>query len=109
VVAVGVGERERAAERPVNGRRDDRRAGGGEGVVDVLRVSAGDARVDPLHARKMCAALQHASSGAGPVLFRLERGTGHGSRAVSRLIALQADCLAFLGGALGLMPPAEDR
>lgn len=70
----------------------------------LFTVSDGDTRVDPLHARKMCAALQHCSAGK-PVLFRLERGTGHGVRAVSVGIRLQADCLAFLGHHLGLPPP----
>jgi prolyl oligopeptidase len=64
----------------------------------------GDTRVDPLHARKMCAALQYASSGTGPVLLRLERGAGHGGRSVSREAALYADCLAFLGTHLRLVP-----
>jgi prolyl oligopeptidase len=64
----------------------------------------GDTRVDPLHARKMCAALQYASSGTGPVLLRLERGAGHGGRPVSREVAFYADCLAFLGAHLGLVP-----
>jgi prolyl oligopeptidase len=68
----------------------------------LFTVSDGDTRVDPLHARKMCAALQHASAAPGPVLFRLERGAGHGTRARSRQVGLFADCLAFLGGILGL-------
>jgi prolyl oligopeptidase len=73
----------------------------------LLAAAEADTRVDPLHARKMCAALQHASSGPGPVLLRLERGVGHGARALSRAISLQADCLAFLGRHLGLALPAE--
>ncbi|MFD3556717.1 prolyl oligopeptidase family protein [Streptomyces goshikiensis] len=74
----------------------------------VLLVAAdGDTRTDPLHARKMCAALQHASSGTGPVLLRLERGVGHGDRSASRAVALQAECLAFLAGQVGL--PAPER
>ena len=36
-----------------------------------------DDRVDPMHARKMAAALQAASSG-GPVLLRIEQHAGHG-------------------------------
>jgi prolyl oligopeptidase len=75
----------------------------------LLAVFDGDTRVDPLHARKMCAALQHASSREGPVLLRLERGVGHGLRAASREAALQADCLAFLGHYLGLSAPAPVR
>ena len=70
-------------------------------------VADGDTRVDPLHARKMCAALQHASSGEGPVLFRLERGAGHGARARSRTVALEADCLAFLASRVGLAAPVS--
>jgi prolyl oligopeptidase len=70
----------------------------------LFTVSDGDTRVDPLHARKMCAALQHASSGPGPVLLRHERGVGHGARARSSELALLADCLAFLGCRLGLLP-----
>ncbi|MBB5825966.1 prolyl oligopeptidase family serine peptidase [Micromonospora carbonacea] len=70
----------------------------------LLTVSDGDTRVDPAHARKMCAALQHGSTG-GQVLFRLDRGVGHGSRALSRTVALQSDCLAFLAANLGLTAP----
>jgi prolyl oligopeptidase len=72
----------------------------------VLFVSAdGDTRTDPLHARKMCAALQHASPGDGMALLRFERGVGHGARAASLTLSLHADCLAFLGTHLGLRPP----
>ncbi len=71
----------------------------------LFTASDGDTRTDPLHARKMCAALQHASSGAGPVLLRLERGVGHGVRAASRAVALQAECLAFLADHAGLEAP----
>lgn len=70
----------------------------------LFTVSDGDTRVDPLHARKMCAALQDASSGPGPVLLRAERGVGHGPRAASRETTLQAECLAFLASHLGLPP-----
>ena len=74
----------------------------------LFAVSDGDTRVDPLHARKMCAALQHASAGPGPVLMRLERGAGHGVWATSREAALQADCLAFLACHLELAPPGGE-
>ncbi|MGW3951841.1 prolyl oligopeptidase family serine peptidase [Streptomyces sp. NPDC004752] len=62
----------------------------------------GDTRVDPAHARKMCAALQHASSSGRPVLLRYERGSGHGKRTMSQAAALGADTLAFLSEQLGL-------
>lgn len=42
-----------------------------------------DDRVDPLHARKMAAALQWASTG-GPVLLRIERNAGHGGADLQR-------------------------
>ncbi|MFF3837653.1 prolyl oligopeptidase family protein [Streptomyces sp. NPDC001930] len=71
----------------------------------LLTAADGDTRTDPLHARKMCAALQHATSGPGPVLLRLEHGVGHGDRAASRAAALQAECLAFLASHVGLPPP----
>src|SRR5207253_7111833 len=42
----------------------------------VLSADADD-RVDPMHARKLTAALQAASAG-GPVLLRIEKHSGHG-------------------------------
>ncbi|WP_165984200.1 prolyl oligopeptidase family serine peptidase [Streptomyces sp. YIM 98790] len=73
----------------------------------LLTAADGDTRTDPLHARKMCAALQHATSGDAPVLLRLERGVGHSDRARSRALAMQAECLAFLAGHVGLAAPAS--
>ena len=45
-----------------------------------------DTRVDPLHARKLAAALQHATSGEAPIVLRRELSVGHGARAVSRTV-----------------------
>ncbi len=45
-----------------------------------------DTRVDPLHARKMTAALQAATSSGNPVLLRVQRQTGHGQGAPKRII-----------------------
>jgi len=64
-----------------------------------------DTRVDPLHARKLCAALQWATSSSPaerPVLLRRERDAGHGARSVRRTVELNADMLAFLADQLGL-------
>ncbi|WP_091940887.1 prolyl oligopeptidase family serine peptidase [Trujillonella endophytica] len=61
-----------------------------------------DTRVDPLHARKLAAALQHATTGPAPVLLRREISVGHGARAVSRTVGLAADQLAFLAAHTGL-------
>ena len=68
----------------------------------LFTVFEGDTRVDPMHARKMCAALQHATSGDRPILLRREKNVGHGARAMSRTIALSADTLAFAAAATRL-------
>jgi prolyl oligopeptidase len=70
-----------------------------EGVpypATLFTVFDSDTRVDPLHARKMCAALQHATSSDRPILLRNETEVGHGARSVSRSVELAADQLAFL-------------
>jgi prolyl oligopeptidase len=68
----------------------------------LFTVFDGDSRVDPLHARKLCAALQHATSGDRPILLRLEKDVGHGARAMSKTIALSADTLTFAAAHIGL-------
>jgi prolyl oligopeptidase len=71
----------------------------------LFAVFDGDSRVDPMHARKMCAALQHATSARRPdrpILLRRESQVGHGARAVSRSVGLSADTLAFLAFHTGL-------
>jgi len=69
----------------------------------LFTVFDGDTRVDPLHARKLCAALQHATSGDRPILLRLEKDVGHGARAMSKSIALSADTLTFTAAHTGLI------
>jgi prolyl oligopeptidase len=72
----------------------------------VLLVSFdADTVVDPLHARKMCAALQHATAGSAPILLRSEGQVGHGARALARGVDALADTVAFLAAHLGL--PAD--
>ncbi len=68
----------------------------------LFTVFDSDTRVDPMHARKMCAALQHATAGTRPVLLRRERDVGHGARAMSRTVALTADTLGFAARWTGL-------
>jgi prolyl oligopeptidase len=68
----------------------------------LFTVFDGDTRVDPMHARKMCAALQHATSGDRPILLRREKDVGHGARALSRSVELAADTLAFTARWTGL-------
>jgi prolyl oligopeptidase len=71
----------------------------------LFTVFDNDTRVDPVHARKMCAAVQYATSARWPdrpVLLRREAEVGHGARGVSRTVALSADTLAFLAFHTGL-------
>ena len=76
----------------------------------LFTVFDGDTRVDPLHARKMAAALQHATAGDAPVLLRAEADVGHGARAISRSVELAADVMAFTAATTGLSTgPAAGR
>lgn len=74
----------------------------------LFTVFDSDTRVDPLHARKLCAALQWATALSleeRPVLYRRERKVGHGSRSVTRTVELGVDTGAFLADRLGLALP----
>jgi prolyl oligopeptidase len=68
----------------------------------LFTVFTSDTRVDPVHAYKMCAALEYATSSGRPVLLRAEDQVGHGARAVSRMAGLAADTLAFAAYHTGL-------
>jgi prolyl oligopeptidase len=68
----------------------------------LFTVFDGDTRVDPLHARKLCAALQHASASRRPILIRSEADVGHSLRALSRAVELLADTMTFFAVHLGL-------
>jgi prolyl oligopeptidase len=73
----------------------------------LFTVFDSDTRVDPMHARKTCAALQHSSTSGRPVLLRAEPDVGHGARAVTRAVDLSTDALAFTAAYTGLGgPPA---
>ena len=74
----------------------------------LFTVFDNDTRVDPLHARKLSAALQWATSrppAEAPILLRREENVGHGGRSISRTIGLGADILAFFTGAIGTNAP----
>jgi prolyl oligopeptidase len=75
----------------------------------LFTVFDGDTRVDPMHARKMCAALQAATSSDRPVLLRRETDVGHGARALSRAVDLAADISTFLAAETGLTLRARHR
>lgn len=73
----------------------------------LVTTGADDSRVDPLHARKMVARLQAATSGHDepPVLLRVERRAGHGQgKPIGRQADEAADVLAFLHAELGVEP-----
>ena len=63
-----------------------------------------DTRTDPMHARKMCAATQHATSGDRPIVLRAESDVGHGARSTSRAVEESADIVAFTAHWTGLRP-----
>ncbi|MDQ1506797.1 MAG: prolyl oligopeptidase, partial [Actinomycetota bacterium] len=79
----------------------------------LFTVFDNDTRVDPLHARKLCAALQWATSrppapipgGGAPILLRREENVGHGARSVSRTVELGADILSFYNRTIGPLGP----
>lgn len=73
----------------------------GAAYPPLLMLSAdSDDRVDPLHARKFVAAVQHAG---GSALLRVERNAGHGGAdQVRQAIESQADLYAFLFQTLGV-------
>ena len=76
----------------------------------LFTVFESDTRVDPLHARKMCAALQWATSAPPddrPILYRSEARVGHAARSVSRTEELLVDITSFLAERLGLRLPEE--
>jgi prolyl oligopeptidase len=80
---------------------------GGRYPATLFTVFDSDTRVDPMHARKLCAALQWAvvPDRERPVLLRREVDVGHGARSVSRTIELNVDVLAFFADQLGLALP----
>jgi prolyl oligopeptidase len=69
----------------------------------LLLTAEKDTRVDPLHARKMCARLQEATSSGRPILLRFEKKAGHGAgKPLSKAIEELADEYAFLAWQLGV-------
>ncbi|MBA3415040.1 MAG: S9 family peptidase, partial [Chloroflexia bacterium] len=64
-----------------------------------------DSRVDPLHARKMAALMQHVTgeSPERPILLHVERDAGHGvGKPLAKRVAEAADQLSFFSWQLGL-------
>jgi prolyl oligopeptidase len=69
----------------------------------LLEAAESDSRVDPLHARKMAARLQAASSSSQPILLRLETKAGHGAgKPRGQIIDELTDTWSFIFWQLGL-------
>jgi prolyl oligopeptidase len=69
----------------------------------LIFTAESDSRVDAMHARKMAARLQAATSGTRPVVLRLESKAGHGAgKPLRKLIEQYTDEMAFLFGQLDL-------
>ena len=67
----------------------------------LMLAADSDDRVDPMHARKYVAAMQHVA-GDAPVLLRIEEGAGHGGADLIRQAVEQGvDTYAFLLDRLG--------
>ena len=69
----------------------------------LFSTAESDTRVDPLHARKMAALMQWATSSDRPVMLRIEADAGHGAgKPISKRIDESAMIYAFLGWQLGM-------
>ena len=63
----------------------------------IVLSADSDDRVDPMHARKFTAAVQHATTSGRPVLLRVESRAGHGGGdMVKKQVEADADVYAFL-------------
>ena len=68
----------------------------------MFAVFDNDTRTDPMHGRKMAAAVQAATSGERPILLRTEGNVGHGARKLDAAVEETADTLAFLASWTGM-------
>jgi len=69
----------------------------------LMMTGATDGRVNPMHSRKMAAALQAASGSDRPILLRTDRQSGHGQgSSLATRIEMQTDILSFLLDQLGM-------
>jgi prolyl oligopeptidase len=69
----------------------------------LLATAESDTRVDPMHARKMTARLQAATSSGYPVLLRLEAKAGHGAgKPIVKVLEELTDTWSFVFQELGV-------
>ncbi|MCP4678653.1 MAG: S9 family peptidase [Deltaproteobacteria bacterium] len=74
----------------------------------LFLTAESDSRVAPLHARKMAALLQSASTGSEPILLHVETKAGHGKgKPITKKIEEATDVIAFAMERVGLLPSAE--
>ncbi len=80
---------------------------GADYPATMIAVFDNDTRTDPMHGRKMCAALQHATAGTRPILLRTEGDVGHGARSLTKSVDESADTLAFLARWTGMQAGSD--
>ena len=68
----------------------------------LFMVFDNDTRTVPMHGRKLCAAMQHATSGSRPILLRAGADVGHGGRSLTKSIEEFTSMLAFMARWTGL-------
>ncbi|KAB2901564.1 MAG: S9 family peptidase [Kofleriaceae bacterium] len=69
----------------------------------LMMAADHDDRVDPMHARKFTALVQHATTSDRPALLRIEKNAGHGGAdLVRQQVEANADMYAFLIQQLGM-------
>lgn len=69
----------------------------------LMLTGATDGRVNPMHSRKMTAALQAATGSSNPILLRTNKSSGHGiGSSLDERIAELTDELTFLFDQLGM-------
>jgi len=69
----------------------------------LFMTGENDGRVDPMHSRKMTAALQYLNTSGKPILLRTSGNTGHSAGTpLGEAISQQVDRLAFLFDNLGM-------
>jgi prolyl oligopeptidase len=68
----------------------------------LLFTADSDSRVDPMHAKKMAARLQAATSSDAPILLRYDTKAGHAGTPVSKSIQDYTDSWTFIFWQLGM-------
>jgi prolyl oligopeptidase len=69
----------------------------------LLATAESDTRVDPMHARKMAARLQAATTSPRPILLRLESRAGHGAgKPLNKVLEELTDTWTFVFSELGV-------